>query len=257
MLQELQLSSWPLAICVAPIAGSFAGVVIRRLPQKLDLFWSRSRCDACNCNLSPLCLVPVISYLALRGRCRTCRASISPFHLAIELSCVAVACWATMVDRTPLWLWTACILGWMLLILSWIDAEHFRLPDVLTLPLLVAGLATQAMLAPEQLPESLVGVLLGYASFRAIATGYRALRAREGLGLGDAKLMAAAGAWLGGSALPNVVLLAALLGILAIVLGRISGRAIDRTAAIPFGPFLSAAIWLTYIYGPVLLYQLD
>lgn len=257
MSQELQLSSWLLTVCLSPIAGSFAGVVIRRLPQKRDLIWSRSRCDACDCSLSPLCLVPVISYLVLRGRCRTCRASISPFHLAVELACVAVACWAAMVDRTPLWLWTACVLGWMLLILSWIDAEHFRLPDVLTLPLLIAGIATQALLAPERLPESLMGVLLGYASFRGIAAGYRALRGREGLGTGDAKLMAAAGAWLGWSALPDVALLAALLGILATLLGQIKGRAIDRTAAIPFGPFLSAAIWLTYVYGPMLLHQLD
>lgn len=257
MSQELQVSSWPLAICLSPIAGSFAGVVIRRLPQKRDLIWSRSRCDACNCNLSPLCLVPVISYLALRGRCSTCHASISPFHLAIELSCVTVACWATAVDRTPLWLWTTCILGWTLVILSWIDAQHFRLPDALTFPLLITGLATQALLAPERLPESLAGALLGYASFKAIAAGYRALRGREGLGAGDAKLMAAAGAWLGWSALPDVALLAALLGILAIVLGRISGHATDRTAAIPFGPFLSAAIWWTYIYGPMLLHQFD
>lgn len=257
MSQELQLFSWPLAICFSPIAGSFAGVLIQRLPQKRDLIWSRSRCDACDRNLSPLSLVPVISYLAQRGRCRTCHATISPFHLAIELSCVAVACWAAMVDRTPLWLWTTCILGWTLLVLSWIDAEHFRLPDALTMPLLIAGLATQALLAPEQLPESLVGVLLGYASFRTIAAGYRALRGREGLGAGDAKLMAAAGAWLGWSSLPDVALLAALLGILAIVLGRIAGRATNRTAAIPFGPFLSIAIWLTYIYGPMLLHQLD
>ncbi|MCK1545714.1 prepilin peptidase [Bradyrhizobium sp. 179] len=257
MSQELQLSSWALPVCLSPIAGSFAGVIIRRLPQKRDIIWSRSRCDACDTDLSPVCLVPIISYLALGGRCRTCRATISPFHLAIELSCVAVACWAAMVDRTPLWLWAACVLGWTLLVLSWIDAEHFRLPDALTLPLLVSGLATQALLAPEQLPASLVGTLLGYASFRTIAAGYRALREREGLGAGDAKLMAAAGAWLGWSALPDVVLVAALLGILAIVLGRLNGRAIDRSAAIPFGPFLSAAIWLTYIYGPMLLHQLN
>ncbi|MDH2352285.1 A24 family peptidase [Bradyrhizobium sp. SSUT112] len=162
-----------------------------------------------------------------------------------------------MVDRTPLWLWTTCILGWTLLILSWIDFEHFRLPDSLTFSLLLAGLATQTLLAPEQLPENLVGALLGYAGFRAIAAGYRAFRGREGLGAGDAKLMAAAGAWLGWSALPDVVLLAALFAILTILLGRLNGRTTDRSAAIPFGPFLSAAIWLTYIYGPMVLHQLD
>lgn len=86
---------------------------------------------------------------------------------------------------------------------------------------------------------------------------YRAIRGREGLGAGDAKLMAAAGAWLGWSLLPDVILLAALLGILATMLGRIKGRAIDRGTTIPFGPFLAIAIWLTYVYGPLLLPQID
>ncbi|WP_050044816.1 A24 family peptidase [Bradyrhizobium sp. LTSP849] len=186
-----------------------------------------------------------------------CGASISAFHPAVELSCVAIACWAAVVDSTPVWLWAACILGWALLILSWIDAEHLRLPDALTLPLLIAGVVMQGVLAPEKLPASLIGIFLGYTCFRGIAMAYRAIRGREGLGAGDAKLMAAAGAWLGWSVLPDVILLAALLGILATMLGQIKGQAIDRRTTIPFGPFLSAAIWLTYVYGPLLLPQLD
>jgi leader peptidase (prepilin peptidase)/N-methyltransferase len=196
----------------------------------------------------------VVSYLALQGRCSNCDASIAPFHLVIELLTIAVASWAAMVDHDAVWLWTACGLGWALLTLAWIDAEHTRLPDVLTLPLLAAGLGIQALVTPERLAESVLGAIIGYASFRGIAFAYRAIRGREGLGAGDAKLLAVGGAWLGWSALPDIVLLAALLAILFVAIMQMRGRAMDPVAVIPFGPFLAASTWVIYLYGPLLIY---
>jgi leader peptidase (prepilin peptidase)/N-methyltransferase len=157
-----------------------------------------------------------------------------------------------LVDHNAFWLWTACILGWTLLALAWIDVEHMRLPDALTLPLLAAGIGVQVLLSPERLPESMIGVVVGYASFHGISIAYRAIRGREGLGRGDAKLMAAGGAWVGWSALPDLVLIAALLAILVVMLTRMKRPVLDRTTVIPFGPFLAASMWLIYVYGPPL-----
>jgi leader peptidase (prepilin peptidase)/N-methyltransferase len=171
--------------------------------------------------------------------------------LLIEFFGFMVAVWAALVDRDPIWLWSTCILGWTLLAMAWIDAEHMRLPDILTLPLTAFGIAYHLTAAPERLTESLVGALVGYAVFQVIAVAYRTLRGRDGLGAGDAKLLSAAGAWVGWSRLPDVVLLAALLAILAIVAVRARDKPLAATEAVPFGPFLAASLWLTHLYGPL------
>ena len=150
--------------------------------------------------------MPIVSWLARRGRCAYCRAELRAFYPAIELAALAVALSAA-------WL----LSGWLLLAscgarldaarLAVIDHRHFLLPDVLTLPLIPAGLAvawrstrpccrTTSWARSRALRRS---PLIGFA--------YRRLRGREGLGLGDAKLLAAAGAWLGWQALPGVVLI--------------------------------------------------
>jgi leader peptidase (prepilin peptidase)/N-methyltransferase len=256
MVSALDLP-WLAPIFMSPIAGSFVGVLIRRLPNGRAVAWARSECESCQRPLGLTDLVPIASYLALRGRCATCRAPIAPFHLAIELAAVAVAVWAATVNRDPAWLWTACLLGWGLLALGWIDAEHMRLPDALTLPLLAAGIAIQTMLSPERLADSVLGAVVGYLGFRAAAIIYRLVRGREGLGGGDAKLLSVAGAWLGWAALPDVVLLAAVLGLGLVATMHFRGRTMDRLAIIPFGPCLALALWLVYLYGTVLFGSLD
>jgi leader peptidase (prepilin peptidase) / N-methyltransferase len=251
MLTGPDIPIWVGPVCLSMAIGSFAGVLIRRLPKGRRAYWSRSECEACKRKLSPIELVPVASYLALKGRCRGCGSAIGSFDLIIELLGLAVALWAALVDRDPVWLWSTCILGWALLAMAWIDVEHFRLPDILTLPLIIFGAVFHLAIAPDQFTTSLVGALVGYISFRAIALIYRALRGREGLGAGDAKLLAAAGAWVGWNGLPDVVLLAALLAISAVMIIRICGNILTETDAIPFGPFLAASLWLTHLYGPL------
>lgn len=141
--------------------------------------------------------------------------------------------------------WEAALLGWGLLALAAIDVRHGILPDALTLPLLLLGLALAAWREAAVPVDELVGAALGFAGFAAVASGYRLLRGREGLGLGDAKLLAAGGAWLGWAALPLVVCLAAL-SALAVVALR--GKALRRDAEIRFGPYLCLGVWLLYLY---------
>jgi leader peptidase (prepilin peptidase)/N-methyltransferase len=252
MLLHSVVPIWLGPMCLSPALGSFAGVLIRRLPESRSASWTRSECEICKHKLLAIDVIPVVSFLALRGRCRSCGAPIAIFHLIIEVLGITVALWATLVEHDAVWLWSTCVLGWTLLAMGWIDAEHMRLPNVLTLPLTTFGIALHSVAAPEQLTESLIGTLAGYASFQAIALTYRTLRGREGLGAGDAKLMAAAGAWIGWAGLPDVALLAALLAILATLMMRIGPESQGATRAIPFGPFLAISFWLNYLYGPLL-----
>ncbi len=229
----------------APFIGSFCGVLAARLPAGQGVVAGRSACPACGHTLGMVDLVPILSFTALRGRCRHCRAPIARFHLAIELACLAVAVWAASTGADGALLWASCALGWTLLTLAWIDAACLRLPDVLTLPLILAGLAEAAWLEPDALTGRSFGAAVGYTALWALAQAYRRLRGRHGLGLGDAKLLAAGGAWVGAAALPMVVLGAALAG-LAWALRR--GRP-DFSARQPFGPFLAAAIWVVWLYA--------
>jgi leader peptidase (prepilin peptidase) / N-methyltransferase len=234
------------AVVVAPAIGSFLGVVIRRLPEGQPITCARSRCQACNAVLGPRDLVPILSWLAARGRCRRCGHRVSWFYPAVELAALAIAVVAALLDR-GVEVWLDCIFGWWLLTLAWIDARHWLLPDLLTLPLVLAGLFAAWLFDRGDLANRALGAALGYAAFRVVAYLYRQLRGRDGLGEGDAKLLAAAGAWVGASGLPQVILFAALAGLGAAVCLRLSGVRLGALSALPFGPFLAFAAWFVWL----------
>jgi leader peptidase (prepilin peptidase)/N-methyltransferase len=229
----------------APFVGSFAGVLIARVPEGRGVVWGRSACGACGHALEVADLVPLLSFAALRGRCRWCGRKIGWFHLWVELAALGVAVWATASGARGGLLWAGCALGWTLLTLGWIDARCQRLPDFLTLPLVLGGLFEAAMLEPDAVLGRAQGAAAGFLGFWLLAWLFRRLRGREGLGMGDAKLLAAGGAWVGAWLLPDVLLAAA--GS-ALVFALRKGR-VDRDARIPFGPFLGAGIWVVWLYG--------
>ena len=165
------------------------------------------------------------------------------------IAALAMVGWAASVDTDPRWIVSSTALGWMLLALGWIDWNTFRLPDLLTLPLVILGLVAAWLDSPEAFYSGAIGALAGYTALFAVSLGYRLLRGREGLGRGDAKLLAAGGAWLGWPALPWVVLLAALLGLLLALLQRMRGVRLTAQTALPFGPALALAIWIIWLYG--------
>jgi leader peptidase (prepilin peptidase)/N-methyltransferase len=246
--EPVVLSPWLVLLC-APVAGSFLGVLVRRLPANRPVIWTRSVCDNCNTTLDARDLVPIASFLLLRGRCRTCGCDIAWFHFAVELAAIGVAFVACALEADPAMLWLDCILGWMMLALAWIDWEWLVLPDVLIFPVLLAGLVVALTWQPEALLDRVLAAAIGYSALGALALGYRLLRGREGVGPGDAKLLAAAGAWLGLAALPWVVLLAACAGLITALVLRLGGRPIDAGTALPFGPWLAMAIWIFWLLG--------
>ena len=246
---EAGMAEWSLLL-VAPFVGSFLGLLIRRMPADLPVARGRSHCENCGATLRARDLVPIFSWLASGGRCRYCRQPLGWFYPGVELAAWAVALAAVLIDGG--WAaWLDCVLGWWLLTLGWIDLRCWILPDALTLPLIIAGLSAALMLDPDQLTQRALGAALGYLSLVAIAALYRALRRREGLGRGDAKLLGASGAWLGAAVLPQVILLAALSALAAAGFLRLAGIRIGIRSALPFGPFLALATWIFWLFSPI------
>ncbi|MCF6196798.1 MAG: A24 family peptidase [Emcibacter sp.] len=212
----------------------------------------RSKCAPCNTTLELIDLIPLINWFYLRSRCRHCGAYISCQYVIMEWATFLIFIWCLLALPQDV-LWAGCLLGWSLLTLSAIDLQSYRLPDFLTLPLIIVGLVYNGLTRPELFGHFVIGAVAGYILFRAVAFLYRQFRGRDGLGRGDAKLLAAAGAWVGWQGLPIVIMLAAMSGIVvtlawALIRGRKNTQNLPTTK-IPFGPFLSLAIWITWFYG--------
>jgi leader peptidase (prepilin peptidase)/N-methyltransferase len=234
------------------VFGSFLNVVVYRLPRGMSLVRPRSHCPACQATVLWFDNVPILSYLLLGGRCRSCGARISPRYPLVELASGTLA--AGVVARFGLTLTglEAMLLVMLLLPLAFIDLEHHLLPDVLTLPGIALGLAGSAAGGFVPLLDSVIGVVVGAVVPYAVIVVYRRLRGVEGMGLGDVKLLAMIGAFLGWRGVLLTLGLAAtagaLLGLTLIALGR--GR---RDTELPFGTFLAGAATIVVFAGNVLL----
>ncbi len=228
-------------------AGSFVALVSIRWPRQQPFLVARSSCAGCGQQLRAFELLPLLSYIALRGHCGRCNATIALRYPLIELASAAVGVTAALLSADTPHALVAALLGWWLLLLALLDGEHYWLPSAATLPLLGAGLAACAWLEPAQLPANIIGAAAGWAALAAVAAAYRYLRDRDGLGGGDIKLFAASGAWLGWDRLPLVLLGAALAALVGVLVWRRRFTATDR---LPFGVFLAAATWAVYLLQP-------
>ena len=255
------------------LVGSFINVVVYRLPIMLERAWQssetpdglpteafniavpRSHCPSCAQQLSVMENVPIVSFLFLRGRCRHCKSRISARYPLVEIaasvSSILVAITFGFTASTLAFL----AFAWLLLALSLIDLDHHLLPDDLTLPLLWIGLLVSAFeigLSSISLFDAVIGSAAGYMTLWSLFWAFLLITGKEGLGYGDFKLLAALGAWLGWQAILPVLLLSSLagaaIGLILIVFG---GR--ERSASLPFGPFLAAAGFVMLIWGPQIL----
>jgi leader peptidase (prepilin peptidase) / N-methyltransferase len=236
------------AILLAPWIGSLLGVLILRLPAGRPVVIARSACAACGRTLEVAELVPILSYFWLAGRCRCGAAPIGRFHLGIEVAAITVPVSVALAGQSGILLWMGCVLGWVLLALAWIDAETLTLPDALSLPLIPVGLATTWWAAPHALASHAAATVLGYAAFSLLRWSWGRWRRVEGIGAGDAKLLAVAGAWTGLVALPDIVLGAGLAGLLLAGIARLLGRRVGHGTKLPFGPPLALAIWAGWLW---------
>lgn len=228
------------------IVGSFVGALVVRWPRGESVARGRSHCDRCGAVLGPADLVPVLSFVLARGCCRRCGAAIDPQHLAAELACALVGATA-FAAAPPVHAAAGLVFGCFLVALALLDARHFWLPDALTLPLALLGIAAAAAGSGPPVGDRVIGACAGYAALAAIAAGYRALRGREGLGGGDPKLLAAIGAWLGWMLLPLVLLLASLTGLAFVLLAASRGKPLSGKDRVPLGTLMALAAWPVWL----------
>ncbi|NJQ21838.1 prepilin peptidase [Pantoea sp. LS15] len=239
---------WLMAIVMAISIGSFLNVVIYRLPRQIfypeegiNVCFPRSHCPHCKTTIGWFDNIPLFSWLLLKGKCRHCGDAISWRYPLVELLTGGVSLLLIFFLPADITLLAALFFVWVLLALSFIDLEHQLLPDALTLPLLWTGLLCHAFsLLPGSLEEGVMGAAAGYLTFRLLSEGWRQFRHIEALGRGDAKLLAALGAWLGWQALPVLLLVASMGCILSmLIVSGIQKTSLHRTVA--FGPWLSLA----------------
>ena len=245
-----QAQLW-LVAAVGLALGSFLNVAIVRLqtqPNLWRLAWPPSHCPNCQAAIIWRDKLPVLSWCLLKGRCRACQRRIRWRYPLVELGTGAVAVIIALAfGPTPAGL-SALLLSAWLIILSGIDQDSYWLPDHLTLSGLWLGLLSATLYHHTTPVEAIIGAVLGYSVLASLNAGYRQLCGRDGMGGGDFKLLAMLGAWLGASALPAILLLAAGGGSLWALGGILwAGRARDHPLA--FGPWLAAAGWITLIWG--------
>lgn len=246
------MQDWIWPVLASPFLGSFAATLAERLPEGRPVLLARSSCGTCGRTLGPAELVPIFSFLLQRGRCRGCGARIDPALPAAEMIALALSLWAAAIVSGWL-LWASVALGAVLLALSLMDLRTFTLSDALTLPLIPAGIAVAALVDPDLVIHHSLGALAGFSAFWALAALYQRFRGQEGLGLGDAKLLAAAGAWTGWAGLGSVVLLASLAALAIAAILSLRSEALGRQTPLPFGPFLAFGFWVTWLHGPLVL----
>jgi leader peptidase (prepilin peptidase)/N-methyltransferase len=240
-----------LAAIAGLIVGSFLNVCIYRLPRHESLNWPASRCTACNRPISWYENVPVVSWVVLRGRCRTCGAAISPMYPLVEIATALVFAGGVLVyGLTPL-MGVRVAFACALIVLFAIDLRHRILPNVITLPGIVAGFVASLFLPPGWL-QSLIGILAGGGVLLALSEIYLRTRGREGLGMGDVKMLAMIGAFLGWPLMLLTLVIASFSGSI-IGLWVIATRKGGMQAALPFGTFLAIGAIVAAVAGDAIL----
>ncbi len=231
--------------------GSFLNVLVYRLPREEPFASGRSRCPHCRARIAAYDNVPLLSFLWLRGRCRSCGGRISWRYPALELcsGVLAALLWLRWGER-PVWAAACAAAALGLLAVAVIDWDTFLIPDELSLGLLALGIALSPINALLSSPAagawwhpillSLRGAAVGFAVCWGVAEIGELLFKKEAMGGGDVKLLAAIGAWSGGTGAFDALMLGSLLGAVYGVWLIARGR-LTRSDPIPFGPFLSAA----------------
>ncbi|MEH6642311.1 A24 family peptidase [Vreelandella glaciei] len=265
---------WFIVLLLGLCLGSFLNVVITRLPVMLMRHWRRearaalelddehsprfnlatpgSLCPRCETPIAWHDNLPLIGWIKRRGRCAECQTSISVQYPLVEMAggLLALAVLALHgLTAESLFIYGACL---MLLALAVIDFRTQLLPDVITLPLLWAGLLFQLLFQPFMLPDAVIGVMVGYLSLWSFYWLFKLVTGKEGMGFGDFKLLAALGAWLGWSFLPLILILSAGLGAVVGLTAQACAPRL-RGKPLPFGPFLALAGWVALLVGDELM----
>ncbi len=254
MLEGVYLNTWLVftwVVLFGLLLGSFANVVIYRVPLKLNIAWPNSYCPHCRHPILWRDNIPVLSWFLLRGKCRHCKQKISIRYPLVELMTgILGGCLYLRYGLSWNFIEVA-ILVWGLIVVTFIDWDHMLIPDVFTWPGIFIGLVG-ALLSPERkFLDALGGFAMGFGFLWAVAAIYLLLRKEEGMGGGDIKLMGWIGAVLGWGSIPFVILMSSVIGSGVGIIWAFKSKT-GLKSTIPFGPYLALAA-LFYIFGGHLL----
>lgn len=230
------------------VVGSFLNVLIYRIPRQIPFVVERSRCPWCDGKVRALDNIPLLSYLLLRGRCRLCSAPISIRYPAVEAftAILFIGC-VLRFGVTPA-AGVGAVLCALIIALALIDAEHFLLPDKLTLPGIFLGLLLQPLFPTVDLLEAIVGTLLGAGALILLINFWYWLRDEEGMGMGDVNMLAMVGAFLGWQGVAITLVIASVVGALVGSLLMLSKR-LGLRSRLPFGVFLALGALVALFWG--------
>jgi leader peptidase (prepilin peptidase)/N-methyltransferase len=247
----------PDALAIAALAilglaiGSFLNVCIHRVPRGGSIVSPGSSCPHCGYVLKWYDNIPVLSYAMLGGRCRQCKAGISIRYPIVEVVTMAIFVAHYLVFGADIILVPRLLFATALIVLFAIDLEHHLLPNVITLPGIVIGLAFSVMLPPG-IVDSLIGVLAGGGVLWLVGEAYYRYSGQEGMGGGDVKMLAMIGAFLGWKLMVLTLVLSSVLGSVVGVL-VIALRRGGMKHALPYGTFLSLAALAASLFGQRIL----
>ena len=261
------------------LVGSFLNVVIFRLPVMLKSQWGkdcklflaengdlqlaqedsspeqtynlvvpRSRCPHCGHQIAAWENIPVLSYLLLRGKCSNCSTPISKRYPVVEILSAVIAVFVAWQFGVSWQTVAALVLSWGLICLSFIDYDHQYLPDNITLPFLWLGLLVNLNGLFIDIESAIIGCMAGYLILWSIYKLFKIVTGKEGMGYGDFKLLALAGAWLGWQMLPAIILISSVVGAL-FGIALVVFKQHDKAKPIPFGPYLAIASWIALLWG--------
>jgi len=237
-------------IVMGGLWGSFANVCIYRLPQDKGVVSGRSYCPKCKTQISWYDNIPILSYLLIQGKCRKCKKQISKQYLVVELlsvlSFVAAYFFYGITVTTLLFI----ILALAFIVIFFIDLKHYIIPNNITFPLMFLGFVKSfdpnlIELFPNYI-NSLIGGVIGYGIIWVIIFVYKILRNKEGMGLGDAKLLSAIGFWFGWIAIPFILFLSSVIALLSVIPSLLKNSK-TMSSQIPFGPYIIVGT-LVYLF---------
>ena len=228
-------------IILGGLWGSFANVCIYRLPLDKGVISGRSYCPKCKNQITWIDNIPILSYLLLSGKCRKCKKDISSEYLLVEFISILFFTIIYFLYGITLTTILLMILSLSFIIIFFIDLKHFIIPNEITFSMMALGFIKSFdpnlnSIFPNYV-NSLIGGLFGYGIIWSIIYFYKQVRKKEGMGLGDAKLLSVIGFWFGWIAIPFVIFISSILALLSVIPSLIKKRR-NMSSQIPFGPFL-------------------
>ena len=231
-------------IIIGGLWGSFANVCIVRLPEDKGVVSGRSNCPKCKKQINWYDNIPIISYFILNGKCRKCKKPISFQYVVVELLSIVSFVTIYLIYGFSFTTLLLIILSLGFIIIFFIDLKHFIITDVITFPLMALGFIKSFIPNLDPLFPyyvlSLIGGVFGYGIIWGIIFFYKQVKKKEGMGLGDAKLLAVIGFWFGLDAVPFIIFLSSTIALISVAPDLIK-KSKKMSTQIPFGPYIIAA----------------